>query len=55
MKIRGEGVYVFMCWGSSRRWSSFAALILTVCFIVISFSSSSDATGEEVEPVLHSL
>lgn len=52
MKIRQEGVYAL---GGSSWWSSFAALILTVCFIAISFSSSSEATGEEAQPVPHLL
>lgn len=51
MKIRGAGVCVYMCWRSLSRWGSFAAVILTVCFIAISSSSSSDATGEEAQPV----
>ncbi len=51
MKIREAGVYVYMCWRRLSRWGSFAAVILTVCFIAISSSSSSDATGEEALPV----
>lgn len=47
MEKREEGVDVLE---GSSRWSSFAALILTVCFIAISFSSSFDATGEEANP-----
>ena len=55
MEIKGVGVYKCLCAASSSRWSLFAELILNVCFIMISSSSSFDATREEAQPAPHLL